>query len=342
VPSRATLGSAITVFARTLLSLGVVGVHDPGDLLADATLSGGFGATTALADRGELPIRVHCSIRAPALATAVERGLRTGQTLGGDGSDRVTMGWLKLFADGALGSRTALLLQPYEGTAELGIAVTSTDDLASFASRATAAGILPQIHAIGDAALRAAIAALIPIAPAAGPMARVEHVQLADPADLPAMAAARIGASIQPVHLRSDVFKAREAWGRRAEARAFPLRSLLAVGVTTAFGTDAPVEPPDPWPGISIAVTRSAPTWSSRTPFAPAQAVPLAAALRAATRGPATLAGQPDRGHLGVGAHADFIAIPAAALAEPTGRDGALWHTRPAFTAVGGDVVFES
>jgi predicted amidohydrolase YtcJ len=341
-PSRSALEGAIRAYGATLASLGVVGVHDPGDLLADASLEGGFGATVALVERGELPLRVHCSIRAPGLGLAIERGLRTGRPLGGDGSDRVTMGWLKLFADGALGSRTALLLEPYEGTGDRGIAVTSAAELASLAARAAAAGIVPQIHAIGDAALRTAIAALTPIAPAHGPMARVEHVQFADPADLPRMAAARIAASIQPIHLRSDADKARVAWGARAEARGFLLRSLLAAGVPTAFGTDAPVEPADPWPGIAMAVTRAAPSWAAATPFAPTEAISLADALRAATRGPATLAEQPDRGHLGVGAHADFVAIPSAALAEPVERDGALWRARPAFTAIDGRIVFEA
>jgi predicted amidohydrolase YtcJ len=251
------------------------------------------------------------------------------------------MGWLKLFADGALGSRTALLLEPYEGTTDRGVAVTPADELRAVAAEASGAGIVPQIHAIGDAALRTAIDALAPIAPTAGPMARIEHVQFADPTDLPRLARARIAASVQPVHLRSDLAKARAAWGHRAEERAFLLRSLVAAGVPTAFGTDAPVEPADPWPGIAIAVTRTAPTWLSAAAFAPEEAIPLADALRAATRGPAALAGQPDRGHLGLGAHADFVAIPAAAVSERPDL-AALWAVRPAFTALDGSLVFEA
>ena len=109
----------------------------------------------------------------------------------------------------------------------------------------------------------------------------------------------------------------------------------------TAFGTDAPVEPADPWPGIAIAVTRSAPTWPDPRPYGPDEGVSVAEALRAATRGPARIAAQADRGHLGVGALADFTAIPAAALAEPVEPGGALWHARPAFTAIDGRIVFE-
>jgi predicted amidohydrolase YtcJ len=340
---RDVLERGIAAYARGLLAQGIVAVHDPGDLLADADLAGGFGAAIALADRGDLPIRVHCSVREPALATAVERGLRTGAPLGATADGRVRMGWLKLFADGALGSRTAHLLEPYEGTAgDRGIAVTPPAHLAALAGRATQAGIVPQIHAIGDAALRSALAALEPIVPRSGPMARIEHVQLADPADLRRMARARIAASIQPIHLRSDAGKARAAWGARAEERGFLLRSVFDAGATVAFGTDAPVEPPDPWPGIAMAITRTAPGWPNARPFGPEQAISIAEGLRGATVGPALVADEPDRGRLTPGHRADFAAIPAAALREPVEPGGALWSARPEFVATDGRVVFEA
>ena len=253
------------------------------------------------------------------------------------------MGWLKLFADGALGSRTAHLNEEYEGTAgDRGVAVTPPAHLALLARRAADAGIVAQIHAIGDAALRSALNALEPVAPAAGPMARIEHVQFADPADLPRLARGRIAASIQPIHLRSDVEKARAAWGDRAERQGFLLRALAHAGVTLAFGTDAPVEPPDPWPGIAIAVTRRAPSWPDQRPFGPDQAITLAESLRAATIGPAAVAGEPDRGRLTAGYRADFVAIPAAAVADPVEPDGALWSARPAFVAIDGRIVHEA
>jgi predicted amidohydrolase YtcJ len=322
--------------------MGIVAVHEPGDLLADADLSVGIAAIAAAADRGALPLRLHASIREPALALAIERGLRTGDGLGRDPETKARVGWLKLFADGALGSRTALLLDPYEGTADdRGMAITGAAHLAELSRRAAAAGIVPQIHAIGDAALRAALDALQPIAPPTGPMARIEHVQFADPNDIPRLAARRIAASIQPIHLRSDDEKARAAWGERAEARGFLLRSLLAAGVTVGFGSDAPVEPPDPWPAIGIAVTRRAPEWGERPAFGPTEGIDLATALRAATIGPAQIAGEPDRGRLTPGQRADFVALPAAALAEPVERGGPLWSARPEFVAIDGSVVFE-
>jgi predicted amidohydrolase YtcJ len=342
VAGAADIEGAVETYGRSLVALGLVGVHDPGDILAGPGLAPGFRATVALGEAGRLPLRVHCSVRSSALEEAIATLPGTGQPLGEAGG-RVRMGWLKLFADGALGSRTALLLDPYEGsTDDRGIVVTSPERLIALVEAAARAGIASQVHAIGDAALRNALTALEPSATRVGPMPRVEHVQFADPADLPRLARARIAASIQPIHLRSDAGKARSAWGGRAERRGFPVRSLLQAGVVVAFGTDAPVESPDPWPGIALAVTRTAPEWADGAPFGPDQAVSLADAIRAATVGPAVAAGQSDGGRLTPGSRADFIAIPAASLAEPVVPGGPLAMTRPEVVALEGEIVFEA
>ena len=172
-------------------------------------------------------------------------------------------------------------------------------------------------------------------------MARVEHVQFADPADLPRFARARIAASVQPSHLASDADKARRAWGARAEVRGFPLRALISSHAVLAFGTDAPVEAVDPWPGIAIAVTRIGEAWANPKPFGPRQRLTLAQAIRAATIGPATAAGELDRGRLVPGHRADFIVVPAEAFDEPVVPGGPLGHARPVLVAIDGRVVFE-
>ncbi|MBM4409575.1 MAG: amidohydrolase family protein, partial [Chloroflexi bacterium] len=247
IAASADLSTAIGAYSRQLLRLGLVGVHDPGRLIGGQALTA-IEAVIELDDRGALPIRVHASVREPALEAAIERGWRTGAPIGGGPVDRARMGWLKLFADGALGSRTALLAEPYAGsTKERGLAVTSEAVLADVAGRAAAAGIVPEIHAIGDEALRVVLGVLEGLTGAisrTGPMLRVEHVQLARADDLPRFARSRIAASIQPIHLRTDRDKAEAAWGReRAGRDAFRVRSLLAAGAVVAFGTDAPVEP---------------------------------------------------------------------------------------------------
>jgi predicted amidohydrolase YtcJ len=199
-------------------------------------------------------------------------------------------------------------------------------------------GIASQIHAIGDAAVRAVLSAFDEAAPAELPlMRRVEHAQLVHRDDVPRFAALRVAASIQPVHLRTDAEGARRSWGTRAE-RAFALADLWRSGALLAFGTDAPVEPPDPWPGIAIAVSRRDASWGDAPPFAPAQALPLESALRAATVGPAMTAGEGGRrGRLVPGAAADLVVLPADVLDEPVRAGGALATARPLLTLLDGE-----
>ena len=141
--------------------------------------------------------------------------------------------------------------------------------------------------------------ALEPTAGKTALMPRLEHVQLLHPDDRARFARAGIAASIQPVHVRADAPIARALWGDRAETRGYPMRSLIESGAVVAFGTDAPVEPIDPWPGLSMAVTRIDGTWAAGSePFGPDEPVTLEQALRAACLAPAVTAAEPDRGRL--------------------------------------------
>ena len=126
-------------------------------------------------------------------------------------------------------------------------------------------------------------------------------------------------------------------------AAATPGRSIAATGAVLAFGTDAPVEPFDPWPGLALAVRREDPRWPAGTPaFAPGEALSIDAALRAACVGPPRSAHELDRGRLTVGQRADIVVIPAASLDEPVEPGGALSTTRPTMVLVDGRVAFEA
>ena len=193
----------------------------------------------------------------------------------------------------------------------LGVWLVPPERLREQAASAAALGIATQIHGIGDAAVRAALDALAPTVGATPLVPRVEHAQLVDDADVPRFAALGIAASVQPVHLRSDVAKARLLWGDRADGAAFPLAALCRAGALVAFGTDAPVEPIDPWPGIACAVTRAAPSWPAGTaPLGPSQALSLWRAIRSACVDPAITAGEADRGRLLPGHRADVGRAP--------------------------------
>jgi len=346
--SAETYESSIARLARDLVRLGVVAVHDPGALSLQEGLGRAIAAYRVLDERGDLPIRVHASIRSEQLATAIELELRSGDPLGPPGG-RARFGWLKLFADGTLASRTAALLEPIEPAAgplppgtERGIWLTDPDAVARFAREAAEAGIATQIHAIGDRSCRVSLGALEPTAGRSALMPRLEHVQMLHPEDRARFARAGIAASIQPVHVRADAPIARTLWGDRAETRGYPMRSLLEAGAVVAFGTDAPVEPIDPWPGLSMAVTRIDGSWPADSiPFGPDERVTLEQALRAACVAPAVMAAEGDRGRLVPGQRADLAIIPAEALVHPIEPGGSLATARPRLVMIDGEVVFE-
>jgi len=349
IPAEALEAGLMTV-GRELLSLGIVAVHDPGRLVPDPDLGWSFPAYRRLADAGKLPVRVHASLRDDGLEFAIASGVHSGMPLGEDPSGRARIGWLKLFADGSLGSRTAALLadiepepdRPLPPERRRGVWITEPDRLTELVERAAASSISTQIHAIGDAAVRAALEILAPTAAQVPLMPRLEHVQLLDPADRLSFAAAGIAASVQPVHLGSDAAQARKLWGERAERSGYAWQSIARSGAVLAFGTDAPVESFNPWPGIALAVRREDPRWPAGTPpFAPEEALSLDRALRAACIDPAVAAREPDRGRLTVGQRADLVVIPAAALREPVEPGGALASVRPSLVVLDGRVVVE-
>ena len=340
----------IATLAQQLVALGVVAVHDPGALALQTGLGPSVEAYRRLAARRALPLRVHVCIREEQLAAAAEAGLRSGDRLSPDG-ERARLGWMKLFADGTLASRTAALLDPIEfepgrplpaGT-ERGVFITPPERQAELAARAADVGIATIIHAIGDHAVRAALDALEPTAGRTPLMPRLEHVQLLHPDDRGRFAMSGIAASVQPVHLRADAAAARRLWGDRAERNGYTWRTLVDLGAVVAFGTDAPVEPIDPWPGLSMAVTRADPSWPAGTPpFGPGEALTLERTLRAACVAPPLTAGERDRGRLVPGQRADLVVLPIEAVIEPVVPGGGLATARPRLVLVDGKVGYEA
>ncbi|HXX60432.1 MAG TPA: amidohydrolase [Candidatus Sulfotelmatobacter sp.] len=346
----ALLARAIAAYAARLAGLGVVGCHDPGGLAPDPDMERGPVQYARLAQAGRLPLRVHASVRPEQLDAAEGRGLRSGQVLGQGAARhadpvadraaaRARVGWLKLFADGALGSRSGALLSPYADRGGQGRLLLTPGELRGLIARAARIGIVPQVHVIGDRALRVALDALeaVPSARGGRVWARLEHVQLAAARDVARLRGLGVAASVQPAHLLHDAAMARRAWPRR-QARAYRWGSLASTGIPLPFGTDAPVEPPDPWPGIATAVTRRLP--DEARPFPGAEQLELARAIRAATLDPAVVAGEEGHGgRLTPGHRADFIVIPAEALAEPVRPGGALAGCRPRLTVMDGETV---
>jgi predicted amidohydrolase YtcJ len=351
MPTRDDMETALVGVSREILSLGIVACHDPSGIAPDPGLSYSYPAYMRLADAGRMPLRVHACMRDDAVPAAIERGHRSGRRIGEDPNGRVIVGWQKCFADGSLGSRTAALLDDIEPEADRplapelrrGVWNTDPDALRDRVERATASGIATTIHAIGDAAVRAALDVLTPVAATSPLMPRIEHVQMLHPDDRPRFVAAGIAASVQPVHLGSDALQAWKLWGDRADAEGYTWKSISDTGAVMPFGTDAPVESYDPWPGLALAVTRDDPRWPDGTPtYAPEQSLTLDRALRAQCIDAALSARETDRGRLTVGQRADVVIIPAATLDEPVTPGGPLSTTRPHMVLTDGKVVFEA
>jgi predicted amidohydrolase YtcJ len=212
---------------------------------------------------------------------ALQTGLRTGQ-----GDEWLKLGHVKFFSDGALGSQTAALEEPYEGTEDRGILTVDPLELRTDVARAAAAGLAVAIHAIGDRAVRVALDAVAPTRITSPALRqRLEHIQLVREEDLGRFGALGVIASMQPIHCTSDRDLADRYWGPKRTPRAYPWRTLIKSGAVLAFGSDAPVEPIDPLLGIHAAVTRRRP--SDKDAWFPEQRLTLDEALHAYTAGAA-------------------------------------------------------
>ena len=271
-----------------------------------------LAALQILRERGELSIRVLKQVNQQWLDAAIASGIRSGF-----GDDWIRIGALKLFADGALGPKTALMFEPYAGEPNnYGMAVVDKEEMIEYVSRASAFGLPSSIHAIGDKAVHAALDVFESVrreeaergeAPT-GRRHRIEHVQIIHPQDADRLAKLDVIASMQPIHATSDMRTADRYWGDRT-AFAYNPRLQLDHGARLAFGSDAPVEPLAPLLGIHAAITRQR-DGQPAGGWHPEARLTLHESLLGFTRGPAYAAGMEDRlGKLDEGCLADLIVL---------------------------------
>ncbi len=293
---------------------------------------------------GELPLRVSYYIRAWQLEAARALGVEAGF-----GDDWLRLAGVKIFMDGALGTRTAAMLAPYADDPHgMGIITTPPDVLAAQIAGALSGGLGVAIHAIGDRAVRDALDGLVAALPrvSAGrtgrtgrdvPRVRLEHIQLADPADIDRMASMDVVASVQPFHAVSDRDVAERAWGPERAAQSYAYATMAERGVRLALGSDVPIETADPWRILHAAVARSDDR-SERAPWRNGdEALTIARALWAYTAGAAWASGDEVRcGTLAPGLLADLVVLDA----DPLGlAPHELAGTLVAATLIGGDIV---
>jgi predicted amidohydrolase YtcJ len=316
-----------------LHQLGITGIHDCGDEVS-------FGVLQELLAEDNLDLRICEMLPLHNLDAAIKLGIKTGF-----GNARLRIGPLKVFVDGALGSGTAALLEPYSDNPDnVGVCAITEEELTDIIIRASRSGISVAAHAIGDRAVRMALDALEKSKAGRRPddtaplHNRIEHAQLVSLVDLGRFASLGVIASIQPIHATSDRYMADKAWGTRSSI-GYPMRSLAENGVRLAFGSDAPVEEPDPIQGIFAAVTRKRHDELSQPGWHTEQCLTVEEAVRGYTTGAAYASGQEHiKGSITPGKLADFVILSKDIF---TVNPLEIADTKILGTVVGGKVVFD-
>ena len=237
-------------------------------------------------------LRVEAGVYPQHLDEVLARGERTGKRLPGT-EGLVSVGPLKVFADGALNTRTAWCFEEYPHTRSFGYSAQARGDLQKILADARDVGFEVALHAIGDRAVASALDAF----EHTGAKGSIEHAQLIRTEDIPRFAALGIAAGIHPEHALDDREVSDALWVGRTD-RAFPYRALADAGAALCLGSDAPVAPLDPWFGISAAVHR---TRDAQPAWEPNNALTIDQALRASWAVPS----------VSVGMLADLVAVDA-------------------------------
>jgi len=331
-PDAALKRKAYTLAFASLVANGLTGVHDAGVSQDD------LQQLRALADAGELPLRIYTM--ADANGAALDALCRDG--LYAHPGGRLQMRAVKLYVDGALGSRGAALNADYsDDPGNRGLFVTSPEDFRRAVVKAKGCGVQVATHAIGDRGNRLVLdtyADVLGDAAGSDHRWRVEHAQIVDPADIARFARLHVIASMQPTHATSDMPWAEARLGRERLAGAYAWRRFVEAGVPLALGSDFPVEQVSPLLGLYAAVTRQDLDGKPRSGWLPAQRLSLAEAVRGFTAGAAFAEfAESQLGNIAIGRKADFTVLSADPFA--IGARG-IPRDRIEATVVDGTVVF--
>ena len=329
-PTQAQQDEAFARSQEILLGFGVTGVGSMSTSLDD------WNAFRRSGEAGKLHVRLMVYLLGLDPLKAIPHP--TGWMYG----DRLRAVGVKFFADGALGSRGAWLKKPYDDKPDTrGLQFHSDADLLAQEDAAAAAGFQTATHAIGDAANAQVIGVYGKLhAKYPGDRRwRIEHFQIVDPNDIPRLKLAGIVASMQPTHQTSDRLMAEARLGPNRLKGAYAWQTVEKLGIPLAFGTDFPVESPNPFPGLSAAVSRQDLNGKPAGGWIPSERLSFEQALAAYTRGSAYAGFAEDRiGALEPGKWADFVLVDR----DPTKVDPQqLGRTKVLQTWIAGKKVWE-
>ena len=328
-PTAAQRKARVLASAEAIAASGLTEIHDAG--IDGATIA----AVKELINEKRFPIRVY------AMLTDNDALLNTWFSSGTlvDYGGRLTIRSVKVYADGALGSRGAALLEPYsDDPGNSGLMIAKPEHIADVAKRARAKGFQVNTHAIGDRGVRNVIDAYEQAGVTANERFRVEHLQVISPPDVPRLVSHGIIASMQPTHGTSDMPWAERRLGPERVKGAYAWRTVLNAGGRLALGSDFPVEDVNPFFGIYSAVTRQDHAGQPAGGWYPNQRLTLAEAIRGFTSDAAYAAFEErSRGTIEPGKLADLTIVEGDLLAMPAAD---LHKAKVHYTVVGGEVVF--
>ena len=329
-PSAELRKARVLAAAQKIAENGLTEMHDAGAEQSTIT------AIQQLIDENKFPIRVYVMLTDEK--ELLDAWLPHKPVIGYGG--RLTVRAVKMYADGALGSRGAAMLAPYsDDPTNTGLLVSKPEHMLAVAQRARAAGYQVNTHAIGDRGVRNVLDAYEQAGATAADRFRVEHFQIVAPSDFPRLAQHGIIASMQPTHATSDMPWAEARVGPDRIKGAYAWRTVLNSGARLALGSDFPVEDVNPFFGIYSAVTRQDQAGNPPGGWYPDQKLTLPEAIRGFTSDAAFAAfEESSRGTIEPGKLADLTIVEGDLYAAPQSK---LFATKVRYTVVNGEIVYQ-